>query len=78
MTSRIGALAAQDEITLPLESSSEPPRIEADEDRIEQVITHFLSNALKFSPAKGQVGVHRSADSSWVRCSVSDHGCGIE
>ena len=74
----LGGLAAQDEITLNLESASELPRIEADEDRIEQVITNLLSNAIKFSPAKGQVSVHLSTDSSWVRCSISDRGCGID
>lgn len=74
----LGALAAQDGITLNLESSPELPRIQADEDRIEQVITNLLSNAIKFSPADGQVNINLSADSHWVRCSVSDQGCGIE
>jgi PAS domain S-box-containing protein len=74
----LGALAAQDGITLNLESPPELPRIEADEDRIEQVITNLLSNAIKFSPANGQVNIQLSIDNQWVRCSVSDQGCGIE
>ena len=74
----LGPLAAQDGITLNVECSSELPRIEVDEDRIEQVITNLLSNAIKFSPAQGQVSIHLSADNVWVRCSVSDQGCGIE
>ena len=74
----LGPLAAPDEITLKVETLTEIPRVEADEDRIEQVITNLISNAIKFSPAKGQVTIQLSAEGNWVRCSVADQGCGIE
>jgi PAS domain S-box-containing protein len=49
----------------------------ADPDRLTQVVTNLLSNAAKFSPAKGrvEVGIERQADR--VRLSVRDHGPGI-
>jgi PAS domain S-box-containing protein len=73
----MNALAAQAEITFkPVFPSGLPP-VEADKDRIEQVITNLLSNAIKFSPTKGEIEISLSADNEWVRCSISDHGCGI-
>jgi signal transduction histidine kinase len=45
---------------------------------MEQVITNLISNAIKFSSAKGEIEISLSADDEWVRCTVSDHGCGIE
>ena len=71
------ALAAQAEITLKSSFSSGLPVVEADRDRMEQVITNLVSNAIKFSPAKGEIEINLSAENEWVRCSVSDHGSGI-
>jgi PAS domain S-box-containing protein len=70
-------LAAQAGITLKSSFQSGLPPVEADRDRMEQVITNLVSNAIKFSPAKGEVEISVSADNQWVRCSVSDQGCGI-
>jgi len=72
------SLADQDEISLKLEGPQNLPWVAADRDRIEQVITNLVSNAIKFSPAKGEVHVSLSADNGWVSCSVSDQGCGIK
>jgi PAS domain S-box-containing protein len=51
--------------------------VNADPDRLAQVITNLLSNAIKFSPAGGEVlvAVEKIADD--VRISVRDHGSGI-
>jgi PAS domain S-box-containing protein len=73
----LNPLAAQAGITLKPSFPSELPSVEADRDRIEQIITNLVSNAIKFSPAQGQVEISLSADDQWVRCSVSDQGCGI-
>jgi signal transduction histidine kinase len=74
----LNTLAAQAGITLKPNFQSGLPQVEADRDRIEQVITNLVSNAIKFSPPKGEVEIALSADGEWVRCSVSDQGCGIE
>jgi PAS domain S-box-containing protein len=73
----MNALGAQAGITLKPSFSSGLPLVEADKDRMEQVVTNLVSNAIKFSPANGEVEISLSADKEWVRCSVSDHGCGI-
>jgi PAS domain S-box-containing protein len=70
-------LADQGEVILALQRSEVLPLVEADKDRIEQVVTNLLSNAIKFSPPKGTVRVRLSAVETWVECTVSDEGCGI-
>jgi PAS domain S-box-containing protein len=60
-----------------LDGDSADLDVNADPDRLSQVITNLLSNAIKFSPADGEVvvAVEKSADK--VRITVRDHGTGI-
>jgi PAS domain S-box-containing protein len=51
--------------------------VDADPDRLAQVITNLLSNAIKFSPADGEVLVSIEESGDVVRISVRDHGAGI-
>ncbi|HEY7985224.1 MAG TPA: ATP-binding protein [Ktedonobacterales bacterium] len=53
------------------------PVVEADETRLQQVLRNLLSNALKFTPAGGDVRLTATYDDQWVRLSVSDTGIGI-
>jgi signal transduction histidine kinase len=71
-------LASQDQILLKLNGPRDLPSVQADSDRIEQVVTNLIANALKFSPTHGEVCLDFSADENWVSCTVSDQGCGIE
>ena len=48
-----------------------------DGDRINQIVTNLLHNAIKFTPEKGTIRVDVSADSDHVFLVVSDTGCGI-
>jgi signal transduction histidine kinase len=62
------------------------PMVLADRDRIQQVLTNLLGNAVKFSHEGGEIRVHgevRNGKAStetpeWVHVSISDHGIGIE
>ncbi|MBS2007234.1 MAG: HAMP domain-containing histidine kinase [Cyanobacteria bacterium SZAS TMP-1] len=45
--------------------------------RIEQVVTNFLSNSIKYSPRKGVVTIDLTCEDNWVYLSVSDQGKGI-
>ena len=56
---------------------SEPMPIEADTDRLQQVMTNLLSNAVKFSPPYSQVTVKLERLLDGVTLSVIDHGRGI-
>jgi len=58
--------------------------VEADPDRITQVVTNLLSNALKFTPPGGKILVELDTDyrdpansRPWVAVSVEDTGIGI-
>ncbi len=51
--------------------------VEADPDRLLQVLTNLLSNAVKFSPANSTVSVMLKPDSKGITLSVIDHGRGI-
>jgi PAS domain S-box-containing protein len=51
--------------------------VAVDQERVEQVLTNFLSNAAKFSPKGDVIVVKISHSNSRVRVSVSDHGNGI-
>lgn len=73
----VQALADQNEIQLVLGRARDLPLVEADKDRIEQVITNLLSNAIKFSPPRGEVRVQLEVVDGWVQCNVIDQGSGI-
>ena len=51
--------------------------IEADPDRLLQVLTNLLSNAIKFSPAGSTVSVSLAAEGEGVVLAVMDQGRGI-
>ena len=72
------SLAAEDGITFNVASPQDLPCVQADRDRIEQVITNLVFNAIKFSPANGEIAITLWSDAKWVSCSVSDQGCGIK
>ncbi len=52
-------------------------QVHGDGNRIHQVLDNLLSNALKFTPAGGQVEIHARRDGDHVAISVSDTGAGI-
>ena len=56
---------------------AEVPKINGDKDRINQVITNLISNAVKYSPNADVVDIALSAEPGWVTVTVKDHGIGI-
>ncbi|MGQ0560425.1 MAG: PAS domain-containing sensor histidine kinase [Gemmatimonadota bacterium] len=59
------------------EIAREVPRVEADRDRILQVLSNLLGNAVKFSPAGGSVVVNTAQNEWEVVVSIHDRGPGI-
>jgi len=49
----------------------------ADADRLQQVIWNLLSNAVRFTPAKGRVSVTAQRSASTILVEVEDNGAGI-
>jgi signal transduction histidine kinase len=58
-------------------ASSRAPIVYADADRIRQVVTNYLSNALRYSRADQRVNVRLRTDGEWARVSVRDEGPGV-
>jgi len=55
-----------------------PKDIYADPLRIKQVISNFLSNAIKFTPINGNISVQAKCKENVLTISVKDNGVGIE
>ena len=53
------------------------PKVRADEMRQWQILTNFVTNALKFSPEDEPVEVTAALEDDHVRVSICDHGTGI-
>jgi signal transduction histidine kinase/CheY-like chemotaxis protein len=51
--------------------------IDADDERIAQVIANLLTNASKFTPAQGRIELAARGEPGWVAISVRDNGMGI-
>jgi two-component system sensor histidine kinase ResE len=51
--------------------------VNADPDRVTQILTNLLDNAFHYTPADGKITVATRTDGSYVAISVSDTGIGI-
>jgi PAS domain S-box-containing protein len=71
------SLADVNKVTMRAEQGERLPEVMGDRDRLEQVITNLLSNALKYSPAEKDVWVRVTAVDNVVRIAVGDEGPGI-
>lgn len=56
--------------------SGEPPRITADPDKLEQVLTNLIDNALQYAPGS-PVRVHVRAEAAGIGLAVADDGPGV-
>lgn len=74
---QIESKAEKRDITLEIESSSKKVIVYADWQRITQVMTNLVSNAVKHSNEEGRVIVHFETTKKNVITSVIDHGEGI-
>ncbi|MBO9542026.1 HAMP domain-containing protein [bacterium] len=70
-------LAEDARVTIRLEAPAHPLVAWVDPQRVCQVLTNLISNAVKFSPPGGVVRVRLMDDDEFVRCEVEDDGEGI-
>ncbi|MBN1803078.1 MAG: PAS domain S-box protein [Candidatus Lokiarchaeota archaeon] len=52
--------------------------LNADQDKIERVIINLISNAVKFTPPKGNIKLQITSNDTFVKFSISDSGLGID
>ncbi len=64
-------------ITARLDVPNTPLDLEVDADKITQVLNNLLSNALKFTPPKGEIRIALNAAVGPIEVSVTDTGIGI-
>jgi len=62
---------------LKLDIRGEIPDIIADEDKLDQVLTNLLNNAIKYSPNGGEITLHAMVDGTDLLVGVEDQGMGI-
>lgn len=60
-----------------IETKENEPVITGDKDRLGQVVSNLLTNAVKFTPAGGEIGVALTTQNGDVVLSVIDTGAGI-
>jgi signal transduction histidine kinase len=60
-----------------LDFAPDYPEIQADPERLRQVLNNLLSNAIKYSPQQGKITVSGRYDDQHVYVAVSDQGIGI-
>ena len=73
----VAGAAAQKRITLTRGVAPDVPIVEADPNRLQQVLGNLLSNAVKFTPEGGSVDVTVSPAGPHVRLAVTDTGEGL-
>lgn len=72
------ALAAQQSVEVRVEVAPNLPLIDADRERIAQVLGNLMSNALRYTPSGGTITLSAEAGVESVLLRVSDTGPGIE
>jgi signal transduction histidine kinase len=71
------AQLGQDEVQLKADVQSPLPEIRGDLDRLRQVLTNLIDNAIKYSPAGGEVEVRAYSDDGRLLVDIRDEGPGI-
>jgi signal transduction histidine kinase len=60
-----------------LDLDTDLPELQSDPDRLTQVVTNLVSNAIKYSPSGGAVELRTEQSADAVTLTVTDHGMGI-
>jgi PAS domain S-box-containing protein len=77
VVSEFGKRAGKKDIDLSMKSSECVIQVLADPDRITQVLSNLVDNAIKFTPGGGTVKISLAVLKDSVECEVRDNGVGI-
>lgn len=69
--------AARQQVSVIVEGKRPLPLVKGNEDRLEQVLTNLVDNALRYSPPGGQIKIRTEVTPEGLQVSVSDQGPGI-
>jgi signal transduction histidine kinase len=68
---------AQKQLTLQMQVPADLPAVEADQERVAQILRNLLTNAITHTPGAGEIAVAAERDGAVVSISVRDTGAGI-
>ena len=71
------AESGQDEVSVHAEIGGTLPSVRGDAERLRQVLSNLIDNAVKYSPAGGEVRVSTRSENGRVEVAVADRGPGI-
>jgi len=77
VTDKVRSAFLNHRITLDIQVATDAPRVLIDPNRLQLVFDNLLSNALKYTPAGGEVKVTARPEDNLVRFAVEDTGIGI-
>jgi len=77
VVSTLTPLAWQKGLTLVVHVPEPLPTLEADPQRVGQVLTNLVNNAIKFTPVGGRITLRAETAGQELRCEVQDTGIGI-
>ncbi|HUG33709.1 MAG TPA: HAMP domain-containing sensor histidine kinase, partial [Anaerolineales bacterium] len=77
VTERFSLQAQKANVNLQVNVPENLPALVADGDRLAQVFTILVDNALKFTPANGRVTLSARIDGAWIEFEVADSGIGV-
>jgi len=77
VTARLAPQAERQDVSLNTQLHADIPLVEADGERIQQVILNLLHNAIKFTPAGGKVTISTELGENSIIVNVADTGIGI-
>lgn len=76
-TSFMQTQAQERDIAVACDVSQGPLQVNADPERMQQVLINLIANAVKFSPPGKKVSVYVLPTRDWVECGVRDQGPGV-
>lgn len=71
------AKASENRVTVTVEVPSDMPDVQADRDKLKQVVLNLISNAIKYNRPGGRVAINASMDEDEWTLAVNDTGLGI-
>ncbi|MDD5189968.1 MAG: PAS domain-containing sensor histidine kinase, partial [Dehalococcoidales bacterium] len=73
----VADMAGKKKIEIALDIAGDLPNIEADELKVKEIIYNLISNAVKFTPENGKIGITAKKAGSEIEVVVWDTGVGI-